>query len=100
MQNFNYNLHQYDFVNGLEGAKAYKMLPNQMVMLLDSDNPIIYKKTSDNFGKAVIECFKMVSISEQELKDIVSPPQPEYVIKSDFDALLKRIDALTKEEKK
>ena len=106
MQNFNsypynnyqpnYNIRQYAFVNGLEGAKSYQMQPNQMVMLLDSDNPIIYKKTSNSYGQATIECFKMVQISEEELKGINTQPQPEYVLKKDFDALAKRLDELIK----
>lgn len=89
---------QYAFVNGIEGAKSYQMQPNQMVMLLDSDNPIVYKKTSNGYGQATIECFKMVQISEEELRGINNQLQPEYVLKSDFEALVKRIDELTKKE--
>jgi len=87
---------QYAFVNGIEGAKSFQMQPNQMVMLLDSDNPIIYKKTSNQYGQATIECFKMVPISENELKGTNVQPNQEYVLKSDFEVLVKRIDELTK----
>ena len=87
---------QYAFVNGIEGAKSFQMQPNQMVMLLDSDNPIIYKKVSNGYGQSSIECFKMVQISEEELRGINVQPQQEYVLKSDFEALVKRIDELTK----
>ena len=95
-QNNNYNTRQYAFVNGIEGAKSYMMQPNQMVMLLDSDNPIIYKKTSNGYGQSTIECFKMVQISEEELKGTNTQVNPEYVLKSDFDALKKKIDELIK----
>lgn len=84
------------FVNGIEGAKSYQMQPNQMIMLLDSDNPIIYKKTSNSYGQSTIECFKMVQISENELKGT----NQEYVLKSDFETLVKRIDDLTKSMEK
>ncbi|MBR3208862.1 MAG: hypothetical protein IKF82_01195 [Bacilli bacterium] len=86
---------QYAFVNGIEGAKSFQMQPNQMVMLLDSDNPIIYKKTSNGYGQASIECFKMVQISEDEIRGVIHQPNQEYALKSDFDALVKRIDELT-----
>ena len=109
MQNYNPNFYnspsfynpksnQYAFVNGIEGAKSYQMQPSQTVMLLDSDNPIIYKKTSNSYGQAVLEYFQMVPISEQDVRGIISPPSPEYVLKSDFDKLLAKLDLLTKKE--
>lgn len=86
---------QYAFVNGLDGAKSYPMQPNRMVMLMDNDNPIIFKKISDNYGKTTLDIFKMVQISEDELRGINNPPMPEYALKSDLEALMKRIDELT-----
>jgi len=82
---------QLIFVNGYEGAKAYQMMPNQMLMLLDSDNPIVYKKTTNNQGQASIEAFKLVPI--EDVKET-----SEYVLRSDFEALVKRIDELTKQK--
>ena len=90
------NTNNLIFVNGIEGAKSYQIQPSQIVMLLDSDNPIVYKKTSNSFGQATIESYKMVPITETEIKGATS--SPEYVLKSDFDALVKRIDELTKKE--
>lgn len=82
---------QYAFVNGIEGAKSFQVQPNQMVMLLDSDNPIVYKKTANSLGQAVIEAFNLVPIEEHKEED-------KYVLKSDFEVLVKRIDELTKKE--
>lgn len=92
------NINQYAFVNGIEGAKSYQMQPNQIVMLLDSDKPVIYKKTANAYGQATIECFKMVSISEEELKGTNTQPQVEYALKSDFEALKQRIDDILKDK--
>lgn len=78
------------FVNGIEGAKSYQIQPNQMVMLLDSDTPVVYKKTANSYGQAVIEQFKLVPIEEQS--------NEKYVLKTDFEALVKRIDELTNKE--
>ena len=52
------NTNNLIFVNGIEGAKSYQIQPSQIVMLLDSDNPIVYKKTSNSFGQATIESYK------------------------------------------
>ncbi len=87
---------QLIFVNGIEGAKSYMMQPNQIVMLLDSDDPIVYKKTSNAYGQASIECFRLVPIQDSELH-----PQPqEYVLKKDFDALLEKVNSLMPKEVK
>ena len=92
---YNARLNQYTFVNGLEGAKSFQVQPNQTVMLLDSDNPIIYKKSANSYGQASIEYFQMIPISEQDVRNILTPPMPEYVLKSDFDKLMAKLDALT-----
>ena len=81
------------FVNGMEGAKSYQIQPNQMIMLLDSDSPIVYKKTANGYGQAIIEAFELVPIQEHKEND-------KYVLKTDFDNLVKRIDELTKLAKK
>ena len=86
-------INTYAFVNGIEGAKSYQVQPNQMVMLLDSDNPIIYKKIANNLGQCSIQAYKMIPI-----EDAVERPNAEYVLKSEFDELVKRIDELTKKE--
>ena len=85
---------QYAFVNGLEGAKSFQVQPNQSMMLLDSDNSIIYKKSANSYGQATIEYFQMIPISEQDVRNILTPPMPEYVLKSDFDKLMAKIDTL------
>ena len=88
---------QYEWVNGVEGAKAYQIQPNQTVMLLDADNPIIYKKTSNQQGQSSLQYFKMIEISEEELKNLNAPqPSVEYATKEDFEGLKKKIDNLYK----
>ena len=88
------------FVNGLEGAKAYQMIPNQTVMLMDSENPILYMKTSNGMGQSTLKYYKLVETSEQELKS-QNAPQPnvntniEYALKSDLEALSKKIDEIS-----
>lgn len=93
-------LNHYAFVNGIEGAKSFQLQPNQNIMLMDSDNPICYMKQTNNIGQATLRYFKLVEVSEQELRNANQvPSNNEYVLKSDFDALVKRINELTQERK-
>lgn len=94
----NYNqqqLKQYAFVNGIEGAKAYQVMPNQTMMLMDSDKPIVFMKTTDGIGKASLRYFNLIEIDEKEAtRQYMPEPQPEYALKSDITTLNSKIDAL------
>ena len=54
------------WVQGIEGAKAYQMMPNSNTLLLDSENDgIFYIKVSDNVGMCNLRTFKYEEIGEQ-----------------------------------
>ena len=54
------------FVNGLEGARGYRIRPQQTILLIDSTQIRIYLKSTDNLG---IETMKTYSITEVENKE-------------------------------
>ena len=54
------------FVNGLEGARGYRIRPQQTILLVDSTQSRIYLKSTDNLG---IETMKTYSITEVENKE-------------------------------
>lgn len=86
---------QYTFVNGIEGAKAFQLGNNQTMMLLDSENPIIYKKTSNEQGQSTIQYYKMIEISEDEVKNLnIAELDELYASKEDVEAINKKIDNL------
>lgn len=87
-------LNQYAFVNGIEGAKSFQMMPNQTVMLMDSDNPIAYMKTSNAVGQSTIRYFKLIETTEENLKTNNNVPKQEYVLKTDFDVLNNKVEEL------
>lgn len=89
----NYQLNQYAVVNGLEGAKSYNLMPNQSILLMDSSNPYIYMKTTNQMGQATIRCFKLV---EEKLEDIEVSSSP-YATKNDLNILSNKIDELLKQ---
>lgn len=98
--NYNQNnqqqqLKQYAFVNGIEGAKAFQIPPNQTMMLMDSDKPVVFMKTTDGLGKASLRYFNLTEIDETEATKIYMPkPIPEYALKSDIENLNSKIDTL------
>lgn len=85
----------YVFVNGIEGAKAYQVNPNQTMMLLDSEEPIVYKKTSDQFGKSSIQFFRLVSTTEEELRQgKIMPSEDTTALKKEVANLSDKINAI------
>lgn len=56
------------FVNGLEGARGYRIRPQQTILLVDSTQSRIYLKSTDNLG---IETMKTYSITEVENKETI-----------------------------
>lgn len=101
-QNQQPKMNQYAFVNGLEGAKSFQVPPNQTILLMDSDSPLCYMKSSNSVGQSTLRYFKLTEVSESELKGNNSQPQKnqDYVLKTDFDALSKRLDELSKKIEK
>ena len=86
----NYQLNQYAIVNGLDGAKSYNLMPNQSILLMDSSNPYVYMKTTNQMGQANIRCFKLV---EEKLEEIEVSNSP-YATKNDLSALNEKLDTL------
>ena len=89
----NYQRNYYTFVNGLDGAKAYPIMPNQSLMLMDSENPVCYMKSADNTGKPTLKCYKLVEIPEKELIKVPVDPNTE-ALKNEISSINKRLDDL------
>ena len=83
----------YAFVNGIEGAKAYPMSPNQTVMLMDNDNPIAYIKQSNGMGQATLKCYRLTETTEQEIRG-KAQPSADYATRAELEALAKKIESL------
>lgn len=91
-------LNTYAFVNGLEGAKAFQVQPNQTMLLMDSDNPIAYMKTANAMGQSTLRYFKLIEISESDLKkpqqNSMNIDPSMFASKEELQALSKKIDEL------
>ena len=84
----------YAFVNGIEGAKSYIVPANQTVLLMDSEQPICYMKTSNALGQGTLRYFKLTEVQESDVRTPILQPQTNYVTQDKFDELVHRIEKL------
>lgn len=85
-----------NWVQGLEGAKAYSVLPNQEVMLMDSETNVLYTKKADMQGRIIN--FEIYDLVKRE--ETATPNLSEYAKLSDLDKIVndiveKKLDELT-----
>lgn len=89
-----------EYVNGIEGAKAFILPPNAQKLLLDSDNAFFYIKTTDAQGKPSVRRFRYVDIDAEQSQPKQEKPQVSYVTLEQFTDLLENFDNLKKEFEK
>ncbi len=82
----NYQQNTINWVQGVEGAKAYPLQANSNVVLMDSENEgIFYIKVSDNIGMSTLRKFKYQEIIEQ------TKTENNYVTRDELMEILKEI---------
>lgn len=74
-------------VTGMDGARAYQMSPNSVVSLFDSDNDIMYIKSTDGAGFPTIKAFRFEAYEPTQ-----QPSQNDYVTRAEFNELKGMID--------
>lgn len=89
-------MNQYAFVNGIEGAKSFQLGPNQTVLLMDSDSPVCYMKSSNGVGQSTLRYFKLTEVKEADLKaqSVPTDKSIDYVTKNEFKELSNRFEEL------
>lgn len=75
-------------VNGIDGAKAYQMTPNSTVALFDSNEDIMYVKSTDGAGFPQIRRFKFVEIQESQTQQ---PVNNDFISREEFENFKKEI---------
>ena len=78
------------WVQGIEGAKAWQLAPNSMVILLDSEvENKMYIKVSDNIGMCTLRIFSYVEETAPTTNNNLDLSQ--YVTKEELSTLIKEI---------
>lgn len=81
-----------NWVQGVEGAKALRIKPNDKVLMLDSENEgVMYIKVSDNFGMCTLRAFGFNEITDKLINNKNNTDMSEYVKTSELDA---RVEAV------
>ena len=65
-----YNQPILAYVNGIEGARAFQMMPNKNAILMDNERDVFYFKTCNPMGQFNIKSYRFEEIQE--------PKQTEY----------------------
>ena len=74
-------------VNGIEGAKAYQMSANSTVALFDTNEDIMYVKTTDEAGFPIIRTFSFTEIKE----DTRATQNTDYISRQEFEDFKKEL---------
>lgn len=74
-------------VNGIDGAKAYQMPANSTVALFDSNDDVMYVKSTDGAGFPSIRTFAFTEVKEQN-KPI---QQVDYISREEFEEFKKEL---------
>ena len=74
-------------VNGIDGAKAYQMTANSTVALFDSNEDVMYVKSTDGAGFPSIRTFYFTEKVNAEVKS----PDVEYISREEFEEFKKEL---------
>lgn len=82
-----------EYVNGLEGAKAYLIAPNSTKLLMDSDGNYFYIKTANQQGQANVKIYKYEEVMQSAGRD-AEQKNVKYATVDDLAALREEIEKL------
>lgn len=87
-----------EYVNGIEGAKAFILPPNAQKLLLDSDNTFFYIKTTDMQGKPSVKRFRYIDVDAEQKVEPQKDEKPlNFVSLDQFTDLLNQFNDLKDE---
>lgn len=79
-----------NWAQGIEGAKAFRIKPNDMVIILDSENEgVMYIKTSDSIGMCTLRKFNYQEEITQPQNN--STDMTQYVKASELESKVEEI---------
>ena len=75
------------WINGIDEAKSYPVAPGNTVILMDNDNPVAYKKSTDISGRSLpLEVFDLVRRDEEPKQEENHQINlDEYLTRKEFD---------------
>lgn len=85
---------------GSKSAKAYPQAPNMTGYYRDNQEPYLFEKTTDNYGKVIdFKIYRLTEEREPESEQMMAQPMSNVVTKDEFDTLAKNVDSSLNELK-
>lgn len=85
----NVGTNEITWVQGIEGAKAFQLMPNSNAILMDSENDRMYIKTCDNVGMCSLRIFKYEEMTDNSNKG--TQDLSNYVTKEELNEAINNI---------
>ena len=82
------------FINGIEGAKAFIVHPNQTVYLKDSDSNLLFEKRADSQGKYTITAFELKQVDYNRPVQQPAQPTTSYATLDDLSKLQIKLEGM------
>lgn len=93
-----------NWVQGESGAKSWIVGRGETVLLMDSENPVFYLKSSDNAGMPLpLRIFDYTERSYSNVQansSLVNKENEQFVTREEYNALMVKYDELKEEVKK
>jgi hypothetical protein len=80
-----------NWVQGMEGAKAYQLAPNSNIILLDSEQDRFYIKTADNIGMCTLRVFDFKEVTDSPTQPVPTVDMSDYVTKQELQEALRNV---------
>ena len=88
------------WVQGEQAAKAYPVSAGQSVLLMDSENPFLYIKSTDQSGMPLpLRIFEIREKIQNGNQQPTQKPNVDYVPRSEFDKLRDKVEELMRQPK-
>ena len=85
---------------GSKSAKAYPQAPNMTGYYRDNQEPYLFEKTTDNYGKVInFKIYRLTEEQEPEQEQMTPQPTGNVVSKDEFDNFSRNVDTSLNELK-
>ena len=85
---------------GSKSAKAYPQAPNMTGYYRDNEEPYLYEKTTDNYGKVInFKIYRLTEEQDPETETVAPQPIGNVVSKDEFDNFSRNVDTSLNELK-
>lgn len=78
---------------GVENAKTFPIAPNSTILLMDSEAPKFYIKTSDASGMCNLDTYTFSKVTPQQEPKTETPDLSQFVTRDELNQALEKVVA-------